>query len=42
MVLDDMIGCELEAYVDDICLSGDDFVVKFLNLRKFFQRCREK
>ena len=42
MALDDMIGHELEAYVNDICLSGDDFRVKFSNLRKFFHRCQEK
>ena len=37
-----MIGRELEAYVDDVCLSGDDFEVNFTYLKKFFQHCREK
>ena len=41
LVLDDMIGRELEVYVDDVCLSGDDFEVNFTDLEKFFQRCRE-
>ena len=42
LALDDMIGRELEAYVDDVCLSSDDFEVKFTDLEKFFQQCREK
>ena len=25
LALDNMIGRDLEAYVDDVCLSGDDF-----------------
>ncbi|KAG8926440.1 hypothetical protein FRC01_008858 [Tulasnella sp. 417] len=40
--LDDMIGRELETWMDDICLSGNDFGLKMKDLRKFFGRCRDK
>ena len=36
LALDDMLGRELKAYVDDVCMPGDDFEVKFTNLKKFF------
>lgn len=42
IALDDMIGRELVNWMDDICLPGDDFDVKLSNLRKFFQRCRDR
>lgn len=37
--LDDMIGRELECWMDDVCLSGNDSEAKFQDLRKFFSRC---
>ncbi|KAF7372353.1 Retrovirus-related Pol polyprotein from transposon 17,6 [Mycena venus] len=40
--LEDMIGRELVNWMDDICLPGDVFETKLANLRKFFQRCRDK
>lgn len=40
--LDDMIGCELETWMNDICLSGSNFTLKMKDLRKFFERCRDR
>ena len=42
LALNDMIGWELVSWMDDICLPGDVFEVKLENLRKFFERCRQK
>jgi hypothetical protein len=42
IALDDMIGRELTNWMDDVCIPGDDFDVKLGNLRKFFQRCRDR
>jgi hypothetical protein len=42
IALDDMIRRELINWMDDVCIPGDDFDVKLGNLRKFFQRCRDR
>jgi RNase H-like domain found in reverse transcriptase/Reverse transcriptase (RNA-dependent DNA polymerase)/Integrase zinc binding domain len=42
IALEDMIGRELVNWMDDICLPGDNFKVKLQNLRKFFDRCRDR
>jgi hypothetical protein len=42
VALDDMIGRELVAWMDDICMPGDVFETKMDNLTKFFKRCRDR
>jgi hypothetical protein len=41
VALDDMIGRELVAWMDDICMPGDVFETKLDNLAKFLKRCRD-
>jgi hypothetical protein len=42
IALDNMIGRELINWMDNVCIPGDDFDAKLGNLRKFFQRCRDR
>lgn len=39
IALEDMIGCELVNWMDNICLPGNHFTTKLGNIRKFFTRC---
>src|SRR3977135_1234759 len=39
--LGDMIGREVEPWVDDCALAGNIFEEKIRDLRKFFTKCRE-
>jgi hypothetical protein len=38
----DMIGWELVNWIDNICMPGDVFEIKLLNLHCFFERCCSK
>ena len=38
IMLDDMIDKELVSWMDDVCITDDDFEAKMTKMRKFFNR----
>ena len=42
IALDDMIGCKSVNWMDDICIPGDVFDTKLLNLQCFFDCCHNR